>query len=180
MLMGDGGGLLKGPASSWKLCVVPGEWESGPGETGRKFGSPQRALSTCFLTAGEASTLSRFTRGRKGRAVFFLPFPFSACPSASVGLVSGLPAPSLLPLSLCVSLSVCLSCFHYVPSSPILLKSEPPGIKTIIPGHMILAQPLGPAGQTHFPVCARPARAKWLNLQLMFSSYLTDVAQGLG
>lgn len=34
------------------LCCRPREWESGPGETGRKFGFPQRALSTCFLKAG--------------------------------------------------------------------------------------------------------------------------------
>lgn len=56
-------------------------------------------------------------RGERA-GVFFLPFPFSACPSASVGLVSGIPAPSLLPHTVCLCLSVCLSCFLYVPSAP--------------------------------------------------------------
>lgn len=31
----------------------------------------------------------------------------------------------------------------------------------------------------HFPACARPTRAEWLNLQPVFLSYSTDVAQGL-
>lgn len=122
-LMGDGG-LLRGPDLQLGALCCP--WGAGkwPRETGRKFGSPQRALSTCFLTAGEASAQSRFTRGRKGRAVFFLPFPFSACPSASVGLVSAFPAPSLLPHTVCVSVCLCYV-FSMSPDHPSCLNPTP-------------------------------------------------------
>lgn len=171
--MGDGG-LLRGPGLQLGALCCPwgvGKW---PRETGRKFGSPQRALSTCFLTAGEASARSRFTRGRKGRAVFFLPFPFSACPSASVGLVSAFSVPSLLPHTVCVSVCLCYV-FSMSPAHPSCLNPTP-----LVSRPSSLGTGFWPSVQTHFPACARPARAKWLNLQPMFSSYLTDVAQDLG
>lgn len=161
------------------LLPSPGR-ESGPGEAGRKFGFPQRALSTCFLTAGrQASALSRFTRGRKGRVVFFLPFAFAACPSASAGLVSGLPAPSLLPHTVCLPACPVLSMPPALPLTH-LASILPPWNRTAHPWARDFCQPLGPAGQTHLPACARPARAQWLNLQPVFLSYSTDVAQALG
>lgn len=97
---------------------------------------------------------------------------------------AGLWHPCPLPLaSHCVSMSFCLSVMFSVcpqPPPPILLKSCSLGTGTITLWHRISAQPLGPAGQTYFPACARPARAKWLNLQPVFLSHSIAVAQGFG
>lgn len=125
------------PAGS--SALPPGSGKVAQGN-GRKFGSPQRTLSTCFLTAGEASALSGFKEGGKGG--LYLSFLFHSLPALQPLL--GWAQASLTPpscLTLCVCLSVCLSCFLYEPSSPILLKSYPPGIRTIILGYKISALP---------------------------------------
>lgn len=147
---------------------------------------PQRALSTCFLKAGEASALSRFTRGRKGRIVIFLPFslcclPFSLCGAALLPPCS-LPRVSQYVSGLSVVFSPCLVWpqLSLWLSYPSCLTPTPLGLGPCFSGHRNSAQVLSPVGKIHFPACARPAGAKWLNLQPMFSSYSTDVAQGLG
>lgn len=97
------------PASGSVLSLGSGKVARGnqekvrlPAESTRHlFSSQQQRRGKC----------SKQVHKREERAgVFFLPFPFSACPSASVGLVSGIPAPSLLPHTVCLCLSVCLSC----------------------------------------------------------------------
>ena len=66
--------------------------------------------------------------------------------------------------------------------SPISLPFSPhpaaPGSGPLILGPRISAS-LRALPAKHFPACARPTRAEWLNLQPVFSSYSTDVAQGL-
>lgn len=160
-----------------------GKW---PAETRRKFGSPQRALGTCFprsssSSSGGASAPSRFTRERKGREYFSFLFHSLPAPRPLWGWsLASLPPPSCLTLCVYVFLSVChVFCMSPAPP-PILLKSCSLGTGTITLWHRISAQPLGPAGQTYFPACARPARAKWLNLQPVFLSHSIAVAQGFG
>lgn len=70
--------------------VLPCQWESGPGDTGRKFGSPS-TLSTCFLAVGEASALGRLLRGRKGWVQGFPSFSLQCQPSSRCRPLSGLP-----------------------------------------------------------------------------------------
>lgn len=170
------------PASGSVLSLGSGKVARGNQEKVRLPAESTRHLFSSQQQQRRGKCSKQVHKREERAGVFFLPFPFSACPSASVGLVSGIPAPSLLPHTVCLCLSVCLSCFLYVPSPPppILLKSCSLGTGTITLWHRISAQPLGPAGQTYFPACARPARAKWLNLQPVFLSHSIAVAQGFG
>ena len=175
------GGLLEGPASSWKLCCCPRGGKVAQGKPGESLASPREHSAP--VSSRQAGECFEQVHKREERAGFIFP-SFSLCclPSASVGLVSGLPAPSLLLHTVCLCVCQVFSMPPALPLafSPILLQSYPPGIGTTHPWAQDFCQPLCPASQTHFPARARPARAEWLNLQPMFSSYSTDVAQGLG
>lgn len=124
-------GFTGGPASSWKLRAVPREWESGPGEMGESL-APCREHSAPVSSPWAGRPVLRAGSKREERAGCIFPsfcilcLPFSLC---RAGL--SLPAPPSC-LTLCVCVSVCLSCFLYVPSSTILLKSYPPGTRIIL------------------------------------------------
>lgn len=165
------GGLWQA-AAGWGVLLLSSahtQCESGPGETRRKFGS-LRALSICFLTVGKANALSKLLlRGRKGVFGFFLPFPslptlWPLCPL--------LPA---LSLGMSVHLSVLSSPVSALAFSLTLNESSPPlGF-----GPRIAAQPQALLAKHFFQVVPGPLRAKWLNLQLMFSSHSKAVIQGI-
>lgn len=120
-LLVGGGGLLGGPASSWKLLLSPGK-ESGPGEARRKFGFPQRALST--VSSGQAGRQAGFEQVHKREERAGCIFPsFSLCcllPAPQPLRGPGLRPPHPLPLAshgVSVSLSfVCM--FVAFPSCP--------------------------------------------------------------
>lgn len=78
------------PLHSMGGPMLPCLWESGPGDTRRKFGSPS-TLSTCFLAVGEASALGRLLRGRKGWVQGFPSFFLQCQPSSCCRALSGLP-----------------------------------------------------------------------------------------
>lgn len=105
--------------------MLPCQWESGPGEARRKFGSP-RALSTCFLAVGEASALSRLLRGRKGWVQDFPSFrcqPLQALP----GLACSLVPDSVCPKFICLwhVLALVWLCFRYLSCRPWMNPNHP-------------------------------------------------------
>lgn len=168
---------MGGPASHWSSAAVPREWESGPGETGRKSGfleSPRHL----FPRAGRWAGAERSREGGRAACFFFL--FHCRCPSAAVGLGSGLPPP---PPPHTVSL--CLSSFFHVPSSPsdLLTPSRlnpTPWGWDPHPGPRISAQSLGSAGQTRFRACARPARATGLIFNPCFHLAQQTLPKALG
>lgn len=109
--VGRGLSFRGGWAPTGSSAVVPREWESDPGETGRKFGFPQRALSTCFLKAGKARGSQE---GGKGGLYFSFLFHLlpPLQPQQSWSLISLLP--SLVPHTVCV----CLLWFLQVSGGP--------------------------------------------------------------
>lgn len=91
-------GLLghRPPASGSVLSLGSGKVARGNQEKVRLPAESTRHLFSSQQQQRRGKCSKQVHKREERAGVFFLPFPFSACPSASVGLVSGIPAPSLL------------------------------------------------------------------------------------
>lgn len=78
------GGLGAGYNPEWETLHCPASGKVAQGKQGESL-APPRALSTCFLTVGEARALSRLLRGRKGWVQDFPSFCCQPSLPASVG-----------------------------------------------------------------------------------------------